>query len=656
MRSKQFVTETCAALGAVYGIALCMLGAALSETFAGLAGALAAGSLSAIAGIALGLTSRRKAGLEQTLRQICIVVIITVTGAIAVTSLLYATGLLDTRFNQETTATAWGFLLLGLALLADHSDASASRTVSRYIAGLLLLFCFVWMVTEIYQLPFWVRDRFFLSDTPLFDLPAWIVLAIGIIALHPDRGIPSLLSSGTLPSAQLRILLPAILLLPLLVGLIVVYLPGHLDMGSSVAITALGTAVVGAMIVLASSVNLNLAENALYLREQALSASRTAIAISDHTQSDEPFVWINDAVLELTGYTRREVLGSNLSMIEVSHPDNLESRREIATALRLDKACTVTLRARRKDGTPFWSRVTLSPVTGRRNRTTHYIITLDDITEQKTEALQLEDALRHASAARAAAEAASSARDTFVSYVGHELRAPLNAARTWIDVMELDPTEDTCMKGVSIIRSSIETQIRLIEDLSDVARISAGQLSVDREQTDLRELVSILGDEIEMSFADKDIRLDMRLPEQPVYMHGDPVRLSQVFRNLLVNAYRYSGEKTAVTMTLETSANPDCAIITVTDTGIGIASSDLETVFAPYWRGEGHGTGLGIGLALARAIVQAHNGQIVACSQGPGTGSTFKVTLPLNGVDADSDAALPNRDADAKDQDQKTTD
>jgi len=252
---------------------------------------------------------------------------------------------------------------------------------------------------------------------------------------------------------------------------------------------------------------------------------------------------------------------------------------------------------------------------------------------------RLEEALSREEEARLQADSAANAREVFVSFVAHELRAPLNAALTWLDLMSMKPDAQTLEKGSEILRNSIDTQIRLIEDLGDIARVTSGKLRVEADRFNIQAAIVAVVNELEPLFVEKGIRLKTSLSDEDRSAYGDVVRLQQVIRNLLMNAHRYTRTGGFVEITAEVRPADNRLIIRVSDTGRGIEAEDLEKVFEPYWRATNTAQGLGIGLALARAIVEAHTGTLSVSSDGTDTGATFTVTLPLSNAEVGASAA-----------------
>ena len=173
--------------------------------------------------------------------------------------------------------------------------------------------------------------------------------------------------------------------------------------------------------------------------------------------------------------------------------------------------------------------------------------------------------------------------------------------------------------------------VRLVDDLLDVSRISRGKIDLHRERV---ELASIIHQAVETSrpaIESGQHQLTVSLPSQPVYLNADPVRLTQVFSNLLNNASKYSERKGRISLTVERKSSE--VTVSVKDTGVGIPPDMLPKIFELFTqvdtsleRSQG---GLGIGLTLVERLVVMHGGSVSARSEGPGHGSEFLVRLPI---------------------------
>jgi two-component system CheB/CheR fusion protein len=173
---------------------------------------------------------------------------------------------------------------------------------------------------------------------------------------------------------------------------------------------------------------------------------------------------------------------------------------------------------------------------------------------------------------------------------------------------------------------------RLTADLLDVAALSRGKLSLERERIDLREVLHQAIETLDSELQRRGHHLATSLPDAPVWLHADSTRLQQVFHNLLSNAAKYT--EPSGDMSLSLGTHDGLAVVNIRDSGIGIAAETLPHIFDLFMQADPsarhHRPGLGIGLALVRTLVEMHGGSVVAMSAGVGQGSEFSVRLPLD--------------------------
>ncbi|KQP18746.1 ATP-binding protein [Pseudorhodoferax sp. Leaf265] len=225
----------------------------------------------------------------------------------------------------------------------------------------------------------------------------------------------------------------------------------------------------------------------------------------------------------------------------------------------------------------------------------------------------------------------------FLATLAHELRNPLAPLQTALTLLKRKrPGPDEAVRHYDMMRRQIDHMVRLVNDLMEISRITRGKIEPDMDAIDLRQ---VLHDALELSRPLLDAaqhQLVLRLPDSPLPLEGDSVRLTQVFSNLLNNAAKYTPAGGHVALTAQ--AMDGQAIVSVQDDGIGIAPEMLDTVFDMFVQASGASKaaqgGLGIGLTLARSLVELHGGHIVAHSAGLGQGSTFTVRLPLQAAQA----------------------
>jgi PAS domain S-box-containing protein len=274
---------------------------------------------------------------------------------------------------------------------------------------------------------------------------------------------------------------------------------------------------------------------------------------------------------------------------------------------------------KRADGRHVTILCNAGPIRDRKGRVTGGVIAWRDITERK-------DAERALRAQAQALREADTAKTEFLAVVSHELRQPLHAARAALAVMKMRPERGTGEKARDALERQIDHMATIVDDLLDATRVVRGQVSLNLQPADLRDILQTAIETTRASIIERQQRLAFIAPEVPVPVHADAGRLRQVFVNLLSNASRYTPHAGAIDVHLDVSASE--ATVRVTDTGVGIAPDHLPHMFTLFSRGTTEGKGLGIGLAVARTLVELHRGTITARSAGVGHGSEFTVSLP----------------------------
>jgi signal transduction histidine kinase/DNA-binding response OmpR family regulator len=223
-------------------------------------------------------------------------------------------------------------------------------------------------------------------------------------------------------------------------------------------------------------------------------------------------------------------------------------------------------------------------------------------------------------------------KDEFLAMLGHELRNPLGAIAHAVQCITLltdDPTAATASHDV--LHRQVQKMTRMVDDLLDVSRITRGKIELDTKPIDLASVVSGALATAEAKIAARSHRLFTSVPADSLPLLADPTRLEQIVGNLLDNAAKYTEPGGEIRLVAERKG--DAAILTVSDTGIGIPPNLLPRVFDLFAQGDcsldrSQG-GLGIGLTLVKRLVELHGGTIEAYSDGPQRGSTFSIRLPL---------------------------
>jgi signal transduction histidine kinase/DNA-binding response OmpR family regulator len=222
-------------------------------------------------------------------------------------------------------------------------------------------------------------------------------------------------------------------------------------------------------------------------------------------------------------------------------------------------------------------------------------------------------------------------KDEFLATLAHELRNPLAPIRNSLHVMRLAGGDQGVLEQAhSMMARQLSQMVRLIDDLLDVSRITRGKLDLRKERVELASVINMAVDTTRLLIETSGHALTITLPPEPIYLDADPMRLAQVFSNLLNNAAKYMDRGGRIWL----SAVPNGAqvVVSVRDVGIGIPREALPTVFEMFSQVdhalEKSQGGLGIGLTLVKRLVEMHGGSVEARSDGPGKGSEFITRLP----------------------------
>jgi PAS domain S-box-containing protein len=264
-----------------------------------------------------------------------------------------------------------------------------------------------------------------------------------------------------------------------------------------------------------------------------------------------------------------------------------------------------------------------------RDRDLHLLDLLARQAADWIERTQAQDDLRHA---KEALEQADRRKDEFLAVLAHELRNPLASVMAGLQLLRrLPPWAPQSEKTRDTIEHETQHLARLVDDLLDVSRITAGRIVLHQEQLDLCELARRAVETTRPWFEMRRHVLQLELPAEPVPVRGDATRLGQVLSNVLTNAAKYTPR--AGTIRLKVDMADGQASARVVDSGIGIAAEEMPRIFDLFNRIERSRDlaerGLGIGLTLSRRLVELHQGTLEAFSDGAGRGSEFVVRLPL---------------------------
>jgi signal transduction histidine kinase/CheY-like chemotaxis protein len=274
---------------------------------------------------------------------------------------------------------------------------------------------------------------------------------------------------------------------------------------------------------------------------------------------------------------------------------------------------------------------------------------IEDVTERVVSDRELRSQIAASEHARGVAEEASRLKDEFLATLSHEIRTPLNAVLGWARILRTQPNVKSRAHALEVIERNAASQLRLVEDLLDMARVISGKLRLDVKSVNLGEVANAAIDVVRPAAEAKQIAIDAAVDDNLPAVSGDAERLQQVVWNLMSNAVKFTERDGHITVHVRHIG--DSVAVSVRDTGQGIARDFLPYVFDRFRQADAsasrrHG-GLGLGLALVRQIVELHGGTFSADSAGTNRGTTFEIRLPAMTVPA------ATRKSGAKDRDRR---
>jgi len=268
------------------------------------------------------------------------------------------------------------------------------------------------------------------------------------------------------------------------------------------------------------------------------------------------------------------------------------------------------------------------------------LLAIEDITAAKELERARAALVEREQALRAAAEQATQAKDRFLAVLSHELRSPLQSMLGWVRMLRSGHlSAANTDRALNVIERNTVLQARLIEDLLDVSRITAGVLQLDLAPMLVASAVQTVIENLRPAASALRIRLVLSIEDGIGPIQGDVARVQQIVGNLVANAMKFTPSGGRIEVRI--SRRGSDVEIRVSDTGVGISADQLQQIFAPFGtepRKRSRG-GLGLGLGIARHLAELHGGVLNAASAGVGHGSTFTVTLPLT-VEPAADEAM----------------
>lgn len=358
------------------------------------------------------------------------------------------------------------------------------------------------------------------------------------------------------------------------------------------------------------------------------------------------FTYVSPSVKRIRGYSAEEAMSMSLeetltpeSLVKVIKTLEEEFVKEAAGNIDPNRARTIEIKQYCKDGSSRWAEVTTTFLRDERGKAVGLLGVSRDIMDRKR-AERLDQA-------KIAAEASSAAKSEFLSTMSHELRTPLNHIMGFTELImgkNFGDLNEIQAEYLADINKSSQHLLALVDQILDVSKIEAGKLDLHKSEINPRQLL-----EQSLSIMDKtaarNVHLTTKIDQIPETIIADELRVRQIVYNLLSNAVKFTKDGGNICLGARMIAESENAIptqtvplrneleISVVDTGIGIRKEDVEKIFEPFSQLESSLSrkypGTGLGLSLTRSLVEMHGGRIWVESDGPGKGSSFRFTLPI---------------------------
>lgn len=386
-------------------------------------------------------------------------------------------------------------------------------------------------------------------------------------------------------------------------------------------------------------------EEHLKLLETCVAHMNDIVVITEAEPQDEPgprILFVNDAFVQRTGYTREEVMGKSPRFLQGPNTQRpaLQRMRE---AMKKWQPMRTELINYTKSGEEFWLDIDLVPVANDAGWYTHWVAVERDISERKRVEMELAR-IGELERAQQLAELANQTKSRFLATMSHEIRTPISGVIGMVEVLHQTSLKGHQVEMVDIIRYSAQSLLGIIDDILDFSKIEAGKLELDIAPLNLFELVKSVCAMLDRFAINKNVELtyfvDPRLPES---LLGDDLRLRQVLINLVNNAIKFSSGSNLpgrVNLRIELlvmESNSISLTFRVIDNGIGMSRDTIARLFNPFVQADAsttrHFGGTGLGLTISRHLVELMGGELSVESE-PARGSAFKVALTLDTLPA----------------------
>lgn len=348
-------------------------------------------------------------------------------------------------------------------------------------------------------------------------------------------------------------------------------------------------------------------------------------AIVSKTDSKGNITYVNDKFCEISGYTREELIGQNHRILKSDEHDRAFFDNLKKTILA-GKVWHGEVKNRSKSGRDYWVRATIVPILDINNKVSSFVSVRTDITEAK----EIQSKLL---IAKEDVEASNKAKNEFLANMSHELKTPLNSinliSSTMLKNKDLTLIENDLNK-IEVINKSGKHLLELINDVLDIAKIDAHEISVTCEEFNFKELILKLEEKFQKRLELSSLFLDIDVDENLNFIYNDKNKIKKIIYIILDNAIKFTNKGR---ITLRVSSSDNELTIKIADEGIGIAENKLLTIFDRFTQIDGSiarkYTGTGLGLSICKELVTLLNGSISVESKLT-LGTTFTISIDKN--------------------------
>jgi len=538
--------------------------------------------------------------------------------------------------SRMAPLTALGLMSVGLALTLIDSRKRSRFGPSQILASVALTAGVVVLVGHLYG----SEGLYRIGSYTAMSVPAslaFTLTGVSVLFARTAYCLPDLLLRQTNGAALARRLLPTAIAVPLLLGWLRVAgeRAGLYGLGFGTGVLAVAMAAAFVSLVWWTSSFMDRMDRDRQLAEVVLRQRDEDLRFMAESMPQKTFTATCAGAIEYLNHQWMEFTGASFDRLrdwgwlQFVHPDDVqETIHRWKQSIETHKDFRMEHRFYRNDGVYRWH---LSFARAMRDPDGAVLKWVGFNTEIHDQKLVQQDLLR----AKERADRANQSKDEFLALVSHELRTPLSSILGWARLLvagKLD--ERQAAMAVNVIDRSATAQTKLIEDLLDVARMITGKFALTTDEVDLDKIISASIASVMPAADAKRIEINKVIDSKLMPIEGDPVRLQQVFWNLLHNAIKFSPNGSHIEVHVaQTGSN---LRVTVKDTGRGIDPAFLPYIFERFHQADSTATrqhgGLGLGLTIVRHLVEAHGGTVQVESAGIGHGSAFHVDLPAQTV------------------------